>query len=279
MNDSKFPGGFWHCQVELKDNKRIGIINDMSFEVLTENVLRPWQEGRPFAVGGLLVHERRDILQIRLQCTKESNVRYTDIYEAGLRRSNAASARNRANLAFEYGQDFTQELLFAPPASSATSTAETSSDQELALLLRICRRISLSARQLTDRRKDKPDFVIEDEYDVQDLLKCILKAHLNHHIREEPIGQVAGFSSKADFAIEALGTIVEVKYARIASDQRKLTDELAADCQYYAKWPHLKVLIYLVYNTAAFKEPDLLETLSGSRSVNGKEFMVHVLAV
>jgi hypothetical protein len=80
------------------------------------------------------------------------------------------------------------------------------------MVLTLCQRLPNAARILATRDRARAPFVISDEYDVQDLLHAVLRAYLKYSVHEEPLGKVGGAkSSRADVAIEDIGTIVEVK--------------------------------------------------------------------
>jgi len=99
-----------------------------------------------------------------------------------------------------HGQDMTFELLFA-------GKQEPAPDADLALVERICKRVSNAARILLNRqRKDKKPYLVEDEYDVQDLLHAILRAYLKYSVQEDPLPKVAGTkSSRAISLSKSLG--------------------------------------------------------------------------
>lgn len=106
----------------------------------------------------------------------------------------------------------------------------------------------------------------------------MVRAYLKYAVVEEPLGKVGGArSSRADLALEDLGTIVEVKYARGPKDQQRLVEEFAQDVQLYVKWPHLRYFVYFVYNSGDLRDPDALERLAGDREVDARRFRVFVI--
>ena len=135
-----------------------------------------------------------------------------------------------------------------------------------------------AAKPLARRRKGKGPFEIVDEYDAQDLLHSIIRAYFKYAVSEEPIKKLANAkSTRADFAIEALGAIVELKYVRDPNDQARIVDELAQDLLYYEQWQHLKTFIYVVYNASDLSDPEALDQLSGVRGQDDKQYEVYIV--
>lgn len=156
--------------------------------------------------------------------------------------------------------------------------AETAlTNNNIQLLLQLCKRLPVSAKALARRRKDKQPFEITDEYDVQDLLKAIIRAYFKYSVSEEPIGKLAGAASRADFAIEDLGVIVEVKFVHGPNEQDRIVKQFAEDQQAYAKWEHLEHFIYVVYGSEDLRDPELLDELQEEKMLNGKHFMAYVV--
>jgi hypothetical protein len=150
---------------------------------------------------------------------------------------------------------------------------------DTALVLQICQRIQYSARILSNRtRKGKTPFLIEDEYDVQDLLQAVLKAYLKYSVQEDTLPKVASTkSSRADISIEDLGILIEVKYVRESGDQRRIFEEYSEDLELYSKWPYLKTIIFLIYNASILRDPEAFEKHSGPQERNGKRFNVKIV--
>ncbi|WP_446373557.1 PD-(D/E)XK nuclease domain-containing protein [Coleofasciculus sp. D1-CHI-01] len=118
---------------------------------------------------------------------------------------------------------------------------------------------------------------MEDEYDVQDLLHGLIRAYVKYSIQEEPLGKIAGNSSRVDIAIEDLGILVEVKYVHNPNDQARIFKDLSSDQELYIKWEPLKVLICLIYNSGDLRDPESMEKLSGTRMIRDKQFEMYVV--
>lgn len=148
---------------------------------------------------------------------------------------------------------------------------------EIKLVLQLCSRLNHSAKVLNRRRANKQPFEIKDEYDVQDLLQAVLRAYFKYSVSEDPISKLAGASSRADFAIQELGMIVEAKYVHSPNEQARITRQFAEDCQFYSQSPFLEHFIYLVYGAEDLKEPELLDQLEGPKELNSKRFKAHIV--
>ncbi len=155
--------------------------------------------------------------------------------------------------------------------------AKPSPASEIQLLLQLCKRLPNSAKVLTRRRSNKVAYEIVDEYDVQDLLQAIIRAYFKYSVSEEPIGKLAGSSSRADFAIEELGVIIEVKYVHGPNEQERIKNQFAEDQQSYSRWQHLQHFIYVVYGADDLKDPESLDELAGARELNGKRFVAYIV--
>ncbi len=150
---------------------------------------------------------------------------------------------------------------------------------EAEIVLTACRQLPDVARALANRsRSDRPPFLIKDEYDVQDVLQAALRSAITGSVREEPIGKLAGTrASRADITIAELGIVIEVKYARRPSDQKRIVEEFSQDLLHYAQWPPLKTIVLLIYNSTELADPSSLLTLVSSNRILGVKFGIEVV--
>lgn len=268
------PDQYWHCYITLLGDKKepTAVVNDLAFADLQRLVIEPWHRGVPFPVAGTIVHGRETLKEIRIAQTPHTRKMYADVHYARSREAGILDgATDTRLLPFLRGTDRTHQLLFETLSPHAAVP-------DVELVLQVCRRLPVTARALTHRDRSRSPFVIGDEYDVQDLLHAVLRAYLKYAVTEEPLGKVGGSrSGRADLALEDLGTIIEVKYARGPRDQHRLVEEFAHDVQLYVKWPHLQFFVYFVYNSADLRDPEALERLGGDREVDGKRFRTFIV--
>ena len=134
------------------------------------------------------------------------------------------------------------------------------------LVVELCRRFHLFARQLRDRHHERATLRIADEYDVQDLMHALLKLHFDDVRAEEVTPSVAGKSGRMDFLLKAERVAVETKMTRRNLGQKQIGDELIVDMRRYRSHPGLRTLICFVYDPGGFcRAPAALENdLSGA---------------
>lgn len=273
MDFSNPPDQYWHCMVTLAGDKNFSVVNDLSFDELQKTIVRPWTSGKPFTVGGTIIRSHESVKQIKISHTDMSKQFYADRHYERMRSSGIADmATNRSLLPISEGTDATFDLLFSGPISQPVEPDEH-------LVVRLCSRIAQSARILAFRsRKDKKAFEIKDEYDVQDLLHSMIRGYLKYSVQEDPLPKVSGAKSgRADISIEEIGVLIEIKYVRGPEDQKRLFGEFSQDLLLYAKWPHLKTLIFLIYNSADLRDAEAFEKLTSEQEVSGKKFKLKVV--
>jgi len=76
-----------------------------------------------------------------------------------------------------------------------------------------------------------------------------------------------------------LGLIVEAKFVRSERDQRRIEKELAEDLVFYAAWPPLKYLFFVIYNSADLQNAELLDKFSKPQTTNERHFTARVINV
>lgn len=267
---TSYPDKYWHCAIKLISQKKYSVINDLSFEELQKKIIEPWMTSKPFTVDGKIVSKRESLEEIKISQTPETQEYYKNIHNSKMERANVIdAATNRKMLPLEEGNDYTQELLF----ENVMKQNKQYEDPSITIVERVCERISRTVTLLKNRiRQGKKPFIVEDEYDIQDILQATLRAFIKHSVQENPIPKLAGNSSRADITIEDLGLLIEVKYVRGPNDQKKLVEDFAQDLLYYSQWEHLREFFYLIYNSVDLRDPEELENLSGTKEINGRKF-------
>jgi hypothetical protein len=115
--------------------------------------------------------------------------------------------------------------------------------------------------ELGFRYKNREPFTITDEYDVQDLVRALLRTVSDDVRHEDPVPSVANKSTRLDFILKAEGIIVETKMTRPGLDGKKVAEELAEDITFYkgrTDWHTLVCFVYdpgrLIRNRAALQD-------------------------
>jgi hypothetical protein len=115
-------------------------------------------------------------------------------------------------------------------------------------VLSIGDRMRYVERELNHRHMKRPTLTVDDEYDVQDLLRALF-AIFFEDVREEVwVPSYAGGASRMDFFIPAYELAIEVKRARTSMSAKNLGDELIVDRDRYKEEKRAKHLICLVFD-------------------------------
>jgi len=90
--------------------------------------------------------------------------------------------------------------------------------------------------------------VVEDEYDVQDLLHAFLRGLFDDIRPEEYTPSYAGGASRMDFLLKSEQIVIETKVASNSLRDRQIGEQLMIDIQRYQAHPDCKRLICFVYD-------------------------------
>lgn len=131
------------------------------------------------------------------------------------------------------------------------TTSEPVSPNKIACIDRICDRFHLVVRQLRSRHDNRTSLDVEDEYDVQDLLHCLLHLEFEDIRAEEWTPSYAGASSRVDFLLKNESIVIEVKKTRKSLGARELGEQLLIDIGRYQAHPDCKTLVCFVYDPEA----------------------------
>lgn len=132
------------------------------------------------------------------------------------------------------------------------------------------------ARRLEKRHDGRATLLIEDEYDVQDLMGSLLLSRFWDVRPEEGTPSHAGKSSRIDFLIKQEKLVVETKMTRDSLTDSKLGEEIIIDIARYKAHPDCKMLFCFVFDPGhRLKNPHALESdLSGNK--DGLEVRVQI---
>jgi hypothetical protein len=133
------------------------------------------------------------------------------------------------------------------PLAAAVQQTQRVPD-EMVLVGRLLRRFHSAARPLKQRHDKRPSFLIEDEYDVQDLLHALLRGLFDDIRPEESSPSYAGGASRLDFLLKAEQIVIETKMASDKLRDKQIGEQLMIDIQRYHAHPDCKHLICFVYD-------------------------------
>jgi hypothetical protein len=133
--------------------------------------------------------------------------------------------------------------------SKSQKVAQISQDSNpMTLLTNVCLRFHLVATQLNIRYNQRTTLVINDEYDVQDLMHALLRLHFDDVRSEEWTPSYAGSSSRVDFLLKDEQIVIEVKKTRPTLKAKDVGEQLIIDIERYQTHPDCKLLLCFVYD-------------------------------
>jgi hypothetical protein len=104
------------------------------------------------------------------------------------------------------------------------------------------------ALEINRRHDNRDSLVINDEYDIQDLLRGLLKLYFDDINDEEYTPSYGGFCARMDLVLREEQIVIETKMVRKGLAQKKIRDELIIDKAHYRVHPKCKKLYCLVYD-------------------------------
>lgn len=116
------------------------------------------------------------------------------------------------------------------------------------IIMHLCERFHLVARQIRDRHADRETLNIEDEYDVQDLFHTLLTIYFDDIRAEEWTPSYAGSCSRVDFLLKKEQIVIEIKKTRKGLSAKEVGEQLLIDIQRYKVHPDCNTLICFVYD-------------------------------
>lgn len=115
-------------------------------------------------------------------------------------------------------------------------------------LERVFRRFHLVATQIGNRHDNRKTLVVNDEYDVQDLIHAILRIFFDDIRPEEWTPSYAGKSSRMDFLLKDESIVVETKMTRSGLGSKEIGSQLIEDISRYKQHRSCKTLYCFVYD-------------------------------
>lgn len=136
------------------------------------------------------------------------------------------------------------ELLKTLPGLSAKDLHKA----KLEALIHLLTRFHKVAQEFRDRHSDRETILLKDEYDVQDMLKGLLKIHFDDIRKEDFSPSNAGANSRLDFVLKQEGIILEIKMTNKNLKARELGEELLIDIGRYKAYPNCSDLVIFIYD-------------------------------
>lgn len=161
---------------------------------------------------------------------------------------------------------FESKLKAMKLAIDLCSDDEQKAGDAVSNLICILSRFHKFAKQLRHRYNGREQFVINDEYDVQDITRAILRLYFDDVRSEECTPSYAGGSSRMDFLIAEENIGIEIKKTRQGLKDRELGEQLMVDRDRYKNHHKCKYLICFIYDPDEFisNPAGLIKDLNGS---------------
>lgn len=138
---------------------------------------------------------------------------------------------------------------------------ESKPDWSLDIIEKLLRNFHKLVRQLKHRHDDRPPFLIEDEYDIQDLLHSLLRGFFDDIRAEEYSPSYAGGASRLDFLLKKEEIVIEAKMASYRLKDKQVGEQLIIDIARYKTHQNCKYLMCFVYDPLSnLKNPAGLES-------------------
>jgi hypothetical protein len=102
----------------------------------------------------------------------------------------------------------------------------------MAILESLVRRLPRVARQLRDRQGERPPFRVDDEHDLEDLLRALLPLHFEDVRYERRTPRYAP-GSRTDFLLSPSGIALTAKRMKPTLCPEHLREQLCEDIAYY----------------------------------------------
>ena len=142
-------------------------------------------------------------------------------------------------------------------------------------IIKLIQNFHIVAQQLRNRYDNRDTLLINDEYDVQDLLNGLLRIEFDDIRPEEYTPSYAGSSTRVDFLLKKEKIVIEVKKTRDGLKDKQVGDQLILDVQHYKAHPDCKRLICFVYDPEnRIKNPRGLE--SDLTTLSSEEMSVEI---
>jgi hypothetical protein len=134
--------------------------------------------------------------------------------------------------------------------AQGTGPIDVSLDQRKLLdaLDQVVLRFHAVAVQLRSRHSERATLDVNDEYDVQDLMHALLRLYFDDVRPEEWVPSYAGASSRTDFLLPQIDTVIETKKTRTGLNAKVVGEQLIIDIARYKKHPQCRCLVCFVYD-------------------------------
>jgi hypothetical protein len=225
-----------YYHLRLRVGPDIIVKHDLQLQELQERILTPYGDGQPIVITGrsipIAALKRIEIFTTPHPFSEISSGWAAWHFGLGIEDWSAGEPNIK---------NVTDEMITGPAGTSNVSRIDDMVDL-------LCQRFPRIALQLLERYEGRETLRIADEYDVQDLLRALLRMFFDDVRSEEPSPSVAGKASRMDFVLVAEDTVIEVKKTRPTLRDKEVGGQIIEDITRYRKHPNCKRLIFFVYD-------------------------------
>lgn len=162
---------------------------------------------------------------------------------------------------------FLDAITWSPPALLARRTA-------LEYVLGVIDAFPACADILATRARKRPSFVIDDEYDVQDLFHALVRPAVPDLVPEDTTPKLAGKWSRLDFTSKATRLGFEIKHVKSVGHATTVREELLVDEATYHEHPYVDIVVAFISDPHRYisiaSRPAFERDLSQAVTVNGR---------
>ncbi len=134
------------------------------------------------------------------------------------------------------------------PVSLESIHKEQLNEKPLHLIKNILKGFHKCAQELRFRHQGRETIIINDEYDVQDLLRSILKVHFSDVRAEDYSPSSAGWNSRIDLVLTEENIIIETKITSERLKDKEAWEQIAIDIVRYQWHPSFNTLVVFIYD-------------------------------
>jgi hypothetical protein len=153
------------------------------------------------------------------------------------------------------------------PSAAALDTLDLppfqplSEQETLKLVRKVCLRLHAVARQLRLRKDSRPTVEIEDDYDLQDLLRALLKMEFDEVGTDEWTPPYAGSVPRTTLLLNREQIAIVAKKTRSGMTTKEIAEQVSADSAFYSARNRCTTLFCFVYDPEGrIGSPKRLET-------------------
>lgn len=122
------------------------------------------------------------------------------------------------------------------------------------------RRVPRVARQLRDRHGDRTPFRIQDDYDLEDLVRSLLPIHFDE-VHLESRTPAYTVKKRTDFRICPDGIVLTVKLSTPTLRESQLAGQWTDDLTFYRRQPSARLVLFVYDPQGLLHDPGHLEAV------------------